>query len=90
MERALRLAEVATGAEWRASLYDSLAYHDSEVYMKALVLVLAILIFLVSAVAARSMAARRGLNPVFWAALGFAFGPLVFPVLVLVRRRVYP
>lgn len=53
--------------------------------MKALVLVLAILIFLVSAVAA-----RRGLNPVFWAALGFAFGPLVFPVLVLVRRRVYP
>jgi len=58
--------------------------------MKALVLVSAVLIFLASAVLARSMATRRGLNPVFWAALGFAFSSLVFPVLVLVRRRVNP
>jgi len=58
--------------------------------MKALVIELAVLIFLVSAVLARSMAARRGLNPVFWAARGFAFGPLVFPVVLLVRRRVSP
>ena len=56
--------------------------------MKALMIVAVVLVFLVSAVLARSMATRRGLNPVFWAALGFAFGPLVFPFLVLVRRRV--
>ena len=56
--------------------------------MKVLVLILVVLVFLVSAALARSMAMRRGLNPVFWAALGFAFGPLVFPLLFMVRRRV--
>ena len=56
--------------------------------MKILILVLFAMMFVVSAMLARSMATRRGLNPVFWATLGFAFGPLVFPYLVLVRRKV--
>lgn len=55
--------------------------------MKLLLFVSIVMIFVGSAMLARAMAARRGLNPVFWAVLGFAFGPLVFPFIVLFRRR---
>jgi len=61
-----------------------------EVYMMVLVIALAALVFLVSTVLVRSMAMRRGLNPVFWAANGFTFGPPGFPVLLLVSRKVSP
>lgn len=52
-----------------------------------LVIASAVLVFLASAVLARSMAVRRGLNPIFWTAMGFSFGPLVFPILLLVRGK---
>lgn len=44
----------------------------------------------VFAVVAAWMARRLGLHPVFWGALGFFFGPVVLPFLLLVgywRRR---
>jgi hypothetical protein len=55
--------------------------------IKIMFILLTVLVFLASAVLARSMAARRGLNPVFWAAMGLAFGPLIFPVLFLVPGK---
>lgn len=58
--------------------------------MSVWVLLLVSLMFLSSALLARSMAARRGLPPAFWAELGLAFGPLVFPFLRPVRRGVEP
>lgn len=33
------------------------------------------------------LARRRGADPVFWGALGFFFGPLALPFLLLSRRR---
>ena len=33
------------------------------------------------------LAARRDANPVFWGGLGFFFGPLPLPFLLLARRR---
>jgi hypothetical protein len=50
-------------------------------------LILTIVIPLISAVAARQLAARRGRNTAFWAAMGLFFGPFALPLLVLARKR---
>ena len=39
------------------------------------------------AVLLHRMAEHRHQNPVVWAALGFAFGPLAIPFLYLIRKR---
>lgn len=53
-----------------------------------LLLVVSLFLSFVCALGAHRMARRRGLNPAFWAALGFALGPLVFPALILARGKV--
>ena len=52
-----------------------------------IMLILTFAIFLISAVAARQLAARQGRNTAFWAAMGLAFGPLVLPILLLGKPR---
>jgi hypothetical protein len=51
------------------------------------VALLAVVVFVASAALARRMAAQRGLQPAFWFAMGLTFGPLVLPVLLLIRQR---
>jgi hypothetical protein len=36
---------------------------------------------------AHRIAKRKGLNPVFWGILAAAFGPFIFPVLLLMPTR---
>jgi hypothetical protein len=35
----------------------------------------------------RAIALRRGLNPIFWSAMGFTFGPLALPCIFLAKRK---
>lgn len=47
-----------------------------------LYLILSIVVFVYLA---RTMAKRKGLNPVFWAVMGGLFGPLALPFILLAK-----
>jgi phosphotransferase system glucose/maltose/N-acetylglucosamine-specific IIC component len=48
------------------------------------------LVCLLCIVIAHRMAKKKGLNAVFWGVLGGTFGPLVFPVLIMIPSRKSP
>ncbi len=48
-------------------------------------MLLALLVFGVSAFVCHHLAGKRGLKPVFWGVLGFLFGPLVILVVLFAK-----
>lgn len=49
-----------------------------------------ILVIVVFAYLAHILAKRKGLNPVFWGAMGAFFGPLALPFILLAKPRNNP
>ena len=48
---------------------------------------LVLAVTLLCIIMAHRLAARKGLNPIFWGVLAGVFGPFIFPVLLLIKSR---
>jgi TctA family transporter len=58
--------------------------------MQGFSFVIIILVALLCIVVAHRMAERKGLNAVLWGVLAGVFGPLIFPILILMPSKKSP